>query len=253
MTWTDLVGKSPLSTATSYSATAAANGVLAGQLYQVRVRAKNTHGWGPESGVLSIYAAAVPEPPAAPTTAQAGTSMRISWLAPDNNGLTVTAYQILIRESDGATWTEAAACDGSDATTVSNLYCDVPLAILRASPGYALPLGGAVIAKVRAQNLIGWGDYSAATATAGAGTVTTEPAAPPTPVQEGSGTSDEQLHVTWAALTGDDAGGEPITSYEVWWDTGSGGSSWTLLVFQPAGSFTYSYTWSAGITSGASY
>jgi hypothetical protein len=253
VTWTDLVGKSPLSPATSFSATAAANGVLAGQLYQVRVRAKNTHGWGPESNVLSIYAAAVPEAPDAPSTAQEGVAMRISWLAPDNNGLTVTAYQILIRESDGATWTEAAACDGSDSTTVANLYCDVPLATLRASPGYALLLGAPVIAKVRAYNLIGWGDYSAATATGGAGTVTTEPAAPPTPVQEGAATDDEQLHITWAALTGDDAGQETITSYEVWWDTGAGGSSWTLLTFQPSGSFTYTYTWSAGITSGEAY
>jgi len=256
VTWSDLVGKSPLSTATSFSATAVANGVLAGQLYQVRVRAKNTHGWGPESGVLSIYAAAVPEAPGAPTTAQEGVSMRIAWAAPDNNGLVVTAYQILIREADGATWTEAAACDGSDSTTVANLYCDVPLSTLRASPGYALLLGAPVVAQVRAYNLIGWGSYSAATATAGAGTITTEPAAPPTPVQEGSGTDDEQLHVTWAPLTGDDAGQETITAYEVWWDAGAGAGGWALRVYEPtpaAPAFTYTYTWSDGITSGEAY
>lgn len=74
-TWTPLVGKTPLSLATTFSATDAslsqvqANGVLAGQLYQVRVSAKNTLGWGPTSPVLSIYAAAVPEAPTAPGTA----------------------------------------------------------------------------------------------------------------------------------------------------------------------------------------
>lgn len=47
---------------------------------------------------------------------------------------------------------------------------------------YTLLLNGPVLAKVRAYNLIGWGDYSAATAGFTAGTITTEPAAPPTPI-----------------------------------------------------------------------
>lgn len=178
--------------------------------------------------------------------------MRITWVAPDNNGLAVTSYQILIQESDGATWTESGECDGSDSTTVSNQYCDVAMSTLSAA-GYALVLNDPVLAKVRAYNLIGWGDYSAATAGFGAGTITTEPAAPPTAIAEGANTDDEQLHITWTALTGDDAGQETITSYEVRWDTGDGGSTWTLLTFQMTGSFTYSYTWSAGITSGEAY
>jgi titin len=178
--------------------------------------------------------------------------MRISWAAPDNNGLAITSYHVLILESDGATWTESGECDGSDSTVVSNLYCDVATSTLRAS-GYALTLNDAVVAKVRAYNLIGWGDYSPQTSGFGAGTITTEPAAPPTPVSEGADTSDEQLHIEWAALTGDDAGQEDITSYTVMWDSGDGGSSWTLLTFQLAGSFTYTHTRSAGVTSGGSY
>lgn len=45
---------------------------------------------------------------------------------------------------------------------------------------YALFLNDAVVAKVKAYNLIGWSSYSQPT-TAG-GTITTEPAAPPTTV-----------------------------------------------------------------------
>jgi hypothetical protein len=79
------------------------------------------------------------------------------------------------------------------------------MSTLRAS-GYALTLGDQVLAKVRAYNLIGWGDYSTATAGMSAGAITTEPAAPPTPIAEGANTDDEQLHITWTALTGTDSG-----------------------------------------------
>lgn len=82
--------------------------------------AKNKYGWSSYSESLAIYAAAVPEAPAAPTTAQNELDMRISWVAPDNNGLAVTAYEILILQKDGAAWAAyTATCDGSDATIVS--------------------------------------------------------------------------------------------------------------------------------------
>jgi len=76
---------------------------------------------------------------------------------------------------------------------------------LRAAP-YALVLNDEVIAKIRAYNLIGWSEYSPQTATGGGGTITTEPGTPPNPVAEGANTDDTQLHITWQALTGDDAG-----------------------------------------------
>lgn len=52
-------------------------------------------------------------------------------------------------------------------------------------------------------------------------------------------------------MTGDDAGQQAITYYEVQWDTGDG--SWVLLVLQSAGSYTYSHTQVAGITAGGAY
>jgi hypothetical protein len=110
------MGLSPLSTVTSYSATS----VLPGQLYHMRVAAKNKYGWSSYSASLAIYAAAVPEAPAAPTTARNSLDMRISWVAPDNNGLAVTAYEILILQKDGVTWAaHTATCDGASAAIVS--------------------------------------------------------------------------------------------------------------------------------------
>lgn len=82
--------------------------------------AKNKYGWSSYSESLAIYAAAVPEAPVAPTTAPNAFNMRISWVAPDSNGLAVTAYEILILEADGVAWAAyTATCDGSDAAIVS--------------------------------------------------------------------------------------------------------------------------------------
>jgi len=91
-TWADLSGISPTSLLTSQAAAP----VQAGQLYRFRVRAKNKYGWGPLGPEASVYAADVPEAPAAPATAQATVNMQITWVGPDANGLAVDAYEILV-------------------------------------------------------------------------------------------------------------------------------------------------------------
>lgn len=154
----DLVGISPLSLATSFTATA---DVVPGTQYYLRVRAKNKYGWGVDSTPLAVYAAAKPEAPDAPSSGKQSTSMRITWPLPDENGLAATEYEILIQQKDG-TFTASAQCDGSDSTVVTNRYCDVTMVHLRQSP-YAMVLNDPVKAKVRAYNLIGWSPYSAET------------------------------------------------------------------------------------------
>jgi len=176
--------------------------------------------------------------------------MRLAWTGPDANGLAIDAYEILVLESDGVTWTTVLdTCDGSDADIVSATACDVPIAALRAAP-FALVLNDPVLAKVRAHNLLGWSAAYSPPTVAG-GTIKTEPAAPPTAPTEGAATDDTQVQVEWAALTGDDAGQEPITLYAVYWD--AGGTTWPLLVLQSAGSFTFSFTQSAGVEPGGAY
>jgi hypothetical protein len=67
---------------------------------------------------LSVYAAAKPEAPAAPTTAKQDVKMRVSWTMPDSNGLAVTQYEIQVEKSDG-TFVTTTECNGADSTIVS--------------------------------------------------------------------------------------------------------------------------------------
>jgi hypothetical protein len=83
-------------------------------------------------------------------------SVNISWTAPSSNGSPITQYQIQILSSDGVTYyTDTTDCDGSSATVVSNLYCNIPMATLTSSP-YSLTLGTLIVAIVSAENEIGW-------------------------------------------------------------------------------------------------
>lgn len=70
----------------------------------------------------------------------------------------------------------------------------------------------------------------------------------------GASTDDNQIQVKWTALTGDDAGDDTPTMYEVYWTPTSGGSTWALLVLENAATgFTYTYTKATGIVSGLPY
>lgn len=74
--------------------------------------------------------------------------MTISWTPPYNGGTQITAYTILIRESDGVTFTENLSnCDGSDATIITQAYCVVPISVLRDVP-YSHDWGASIYAKV---------------------------------------------------------------------------------------------------------
>lgn len=103
---------------------------------------------------------------------------------------------------------------------------------------YALELNDPVLAKFKAYNLIGWSDFSPQTTSSG--TISTEPKAPPTLVTEGANTDDNQMHVLWQALTGDDTGTEAISHYEVRWDAGDpSGEPIALLALELSPSFTF--------------
>ena len=67
-TWSEVVGYSPASTATTYSVTGGANGLTVGHLYGFRVSAQNIFGWGTTSDVAYIKAAQKPSPIASVAT-----------------------------------------------------------------------------------------------------------------------------------------------------------------------------------------
>lgn len=147
-TWNDLQGENgDESTLTSFTVT----GLTQGTNYSFRVRAVNQHGEGAYSAETTLVPVDVPEAPSAPTVTATGAYIKIQFTAPsDNNGAAVTGYAISIRQSDDSTYTESTSlCDGTDSTTISNMYCLVLMSDLMASP-YSLSRLDEVFAKVKA-------------------------------------------------------------------------------------------------------
>lgn len=216
--------------------------------YRFRVAAKNKYGWGDYSDVLGVVAAVVPGPPTGVTSTHNGLYSTITWELPVENGSAVLSYQIMLQGAHGLE--ESTTCDGDVLGVVRE--CNVAYAELRSST-FELVLGDTVIAQVRARNEIGFGEYSSLSEAGLTNIVRTEPLQPSTPVMEGSATDSTQIEVQWAALTGDDAGQDSITEYRVFWDNGSDGTNWLLLVSEIEGTFTYSYTHDQGITRGEEY
>lgn len=140
-----------------------ATGLTAGAAYQFRYRLRNTYGWGTYSSVLVAYAADPPETPAQPTSVNTGTSVRLDWIEPYNGGSAILELDIEIRATGGTFYAEAIYCNGvSDATVRSQSYCVIPMSVLTASP-FSLVQGDAVIARMRATNVVGSSAYSVET------------------------------------------------------------------------------------------
>ena len=54
---------------------------------------------------------------------------------------------------------ELTDCDGSKPTVITNMYCDVPMTVLRAEP-FSYRKGMLIRAIARAYNLFEWGQWS---------------------------------------------------------------------------------------------
>lgn len=145
-------------TTQSYTVT----GLVLGTTYEFTIESQNSVGYSDPSEILTILHAIPPEVPATPTTSNNGQEIVITWSAPANNGDEIDSYQILIRQSDGLTFTEElVTCDGTDATIVSTQTCSVPLATLTNAP-YSLNSGDEVFVTVSAINVKGSSGHSSA-------------------------------------------------------------------------------------------
>lgn len=177
-------------------------------------------------------------------------SVRIAWTAPSSNYKTISAYLIEILDSAGTNfYEEATECDGSTSEIVSALYCDVPVSVLRASP-YNLDVQDLVVARVSAYNERGWG--AASDANAAGALIETEPTQMASPVR-GSNTGVDQLEITWSLLTSPEDGYSSVTTYALYWDAGTSGSTWTSLVGVSSDYLLSSYLVTEGVTVGESY
>jgi hypothetical protein len=134
------------------------SGVVAGNAYQVKVRAQNVYGFGQDSAATTIRAAQAPAQVSQPTLAStnSGLNVVLSWTAPDSNYDALDAYRILIRQSDGVYSADTVNCDGAtDANIVSGAACMILMTVFRVSP-YSLIRGAQIFFTVASQNSYGW-------------------------------------------------------------------------------------------------
>jgi hypothetical protein len=100
--------------------TATIRGVVAGRQYTIRVKAKNSCGFGAYSEPLLVAAAGCPaQSTTAPDVGTKGKDVVITWdegIVED--GHPVTRYQLLLRNKDGSFSEHKDYCDGSDPRVV---------------------------------------------------------------------------------------------------------------------------------------
>jgi hypothetical protein len=153
-----LIGQSYNYNQTNYTIS---SGIVVGKSYIFMVRASNIYGWGLYSSQITIIASDVPGEVGIPTVYYgAGINVNISWISPTSNGESIISYEIEVLSSDGITfYQDTTDCNGNITTIVTDLYCEIPMATLTATP-YNLAFGSLIQAKVRAYNINGYGPYS---------------------------------------------------------------------------------------------
>ena len=118
------------------------------------MRAHNLHGWGDWSDTTIILSTGVPDQPAQPVTAISNIYVRVTWTDPDHNFEAIDAYRILLRHSDGTSYSEELEnCDGSNQIIFLRKYCEVPVSVFTSEAyPFQLVAGTYVMAKVAAHN-----------------------------------------------------------------------------------------------------
>lgn len=128
---------------------------MLGTTYEFTVESRNDIAFSEPSTSVTILHAIPPEKPATPTTANSGQDIIIDWVAPSENGDTISSYAILIRHADGTTFSEEKVnCDGADAGILAATTCTVPITKLREAP-FSLTVLDEVHVKLYATNIKG--------------------------------------------------------------------------------------------------
>lgn len=86
---------------TSYLAT----GLTYGTTYEFKIEARNQFGYSAYSDVLSLLCAFIPEVPTSIVTAIDGSSVKVTWALPSDNGSPITEYKVFIQETGTTTYT----------------------------------------------------------------------------------------------------------------------------------------------------
>jgi hypothetical protein len=87
---------------TADKTSATISGVTAGASYTFTIKAKNSLGSSAATAFEAVTVAGVPASPLAPTASSSGTSISVSWTAPNDNGSAITSYKVYLVDSAGA-------------------------------------------------------------------------------------------------------------------------------------------------------
>ena len=225
--WYSLIGiNEPIIAQTSFTVT---NGILQGQDYQFQIRAMNIWGWGPFSPVATIKASTVPNAVTNIVTSYDSVTgnFMISWNVPQNNGDLVSFYKIQVYSNSTSTWNEDPNCNGLNPDVALYTICEIPVLALYSAPHF-LVFNQFVSVRVQAMNAIGFGSFGTNSAAVAFTLLNGVPTTMYSP-SRGSQTSITQIEVDWIALTIPNNGNEPIVSYNLQWDAGTGDCSQDLI------------------------
>ena len=224
------------------------NRVSGGSAYQFRYRVKNIHGWSDYSSVLEAYPGVVPEAPFDIITENSGKSVKVSWSEPYNGGDNIFAYKVEIQHALEGFSEELVSCDGSKTAIVSLKYCVIPISSIIVSP-WSLSEGNIIKVRVLAINRVGSSAYS--TLNEEGAVVQGVPHKPITPPQRGSRTNTDQVEVIMEALSLENRGYAPATSYYLEWDQGN--STWAEVSGFTSESLVLTHLLTDGIVADTGY
>lgn len=122
-----------------------------GLRYKFKIQSRNAFGYSVDSLVTEILAAQEPAQPLAPITTFQRETVLIEWVAPNDLGSSITAYNIYIKKSDGTFSLELNDCDGTDTTIISDTACTILVSTLINTP-FSLAWGSDIYAEVVAIN-----------------------------------------------------------------------------------------------------
>jgi hypothetical protein len=81
--------------------------------YKFKIESRNLYGYSDLSAELEVICSTVPDQMVNPVSSIVGSDVLITWIKPNENGATITAYKIEIRHKDGTYSQEMANCDGT--------------------------------------------------------------------------------------------------------------------------------------------
>jgi hypothetical protein len=159
--------------------------------------------------------------PATPTTTNVLEQVLFDWVAPASNGLVITSYSIMIRQSDNQYSEILDYCNGALASIVTATQCTIPLSSLTAAP-FSLVLDDTINFEVQATNAYGDSGYSEI---GGGALIQLVPYAPVDVIVDPANTSATQISFTWNDGSSD--GGAAVIDYSIYYDQST--STWIEL------------------------